>query len=129
MRVLLVEDNLFNQQVGVYLLERQGHEVEVAGSGAEALAQLGKQTYDLVLMDVQMPERDGLETTRAIREQEAATGRRIPIVALTAYASPSDRQRCLQAGMDGHLTKPLDPLQLEQIVHQVRQGTLGAAPP
>ena len=86
---------------------------------------LAKRSYDLVLMDVQMPEMDGLETTTAIRRQEAHTGRRTPIVALTAYASPSDRRRCLQAGMDGHLTKPLDPMQLEQVVRQARTGGLG----
>jgi PAS domain S-box-containing protein len=124
LRILLVEDNVFNQQVGVFLLQRQGHSVVVADSGAAALKCLAEAAYDLVLMDVQMPAMDGLETTQAIRQQEASTGRRLPIVALTAHASRTDQQRCLEAGMDGYLCKPLEPSLLEQIIRQVRTGVL-----
>jgi PAS domain S-box-containing protein len=123
MRILLVEDNIFNQQVGAYMLERQGHKVVVAGSGQDALNRLAEQKYDLVLMDVQMPGMDGLEATKAIRRREAG-GQRVAIVALTAQTGAEDRQRSLDAGMDGHLSKPLDPAQLAQLVRQVQIGAL-----
>ncbi len=83
------------------------------------MARLEQETFDLVLMDLGMPEMDGLETTAVIRQREAGTGRRTPIVALTAHVSPSDQERCLQAGMDGHVSKPLEPEQLRQVLAQV----------
>jgi CheY-like chemotaxis protein len=112
-RVLLAEDNPVNQQVAMAILEHFACEVTVAHDGRQALALATTQTFDLVLMDCQMPEMDGWEATRLIREHEAATqSARIPIVALTANAMASDRERCLQAGMDDHLPKPLRGKQL-----------------
>jgi CheY-like chemotaxis protein len=89
------------------LLEKQGHHVAVAGNGREALERLSEQSFDLILMDVQIPEVDGLEATAAIRAHEQATGRHIPIIALTAHAMKGDQEKCLAAGMDGYLAKPI----------------------
>jgi PAS domain S-box-containing protein len=107
LRVLLVEDNATNQRLAVALLEKGGHTVETAGSGKEALAALATQPFDVVLMDIQMPEMDGFEATARIRQQEQATGGHIPIVAMTAHAFTGDRERCLEAGMDGYVSKPV----------------------
>ncbi len=106
LRLLLAEDGLVNQQVAVGLLELAGHHVVVAGNGREAIAALQKQTFDAVLMDVQMPEMDGLEATAAIRAEEKTTGSHMPIIAMTAHAMKGDREMCLAAGMDGYVTKP-----------------------
>jgi PAS domain S-box-containing protein len=116
LHILLAEDNLVNQRLGVILLEKLGHTVQLAGNGAEVLAALAKQTFDLVLMDVQMPELDGLEATAAIRRQEAVTGRHVPIVAVTAHAMKGDRERCLAAGMDGYVAKPIQEQDLRQAI-------------
>jgi two-component system, sensor histidine kinase and response regulator len=116
LRVLLVEDNLVNQRLAVRLLEKRGHRVAVAGTGLEALLALEKESFDLVLMDVQMPEMDGLEATAAIREKEKGTGHRQAVVALTAHAMKGDREKCLVAGMDGYLTKPIRPQELDQLL-------------
>src|SRR5262249_45383831 len=107
LRVLLAEDNAVNQRLAVRLLEKCGHTVTVVQDGTEALAALRRQTFDVVLMDIQMPHMDGLETTQAIRAREQDTGTHIPIVAMTAHAMQGDRERCLAAGMDGYVTKPL----------------------
>jgi signal transduction histidine kinase/CheY-like chemotaxis protein len=107
LRVLLAEDNPVNQKLAVTLLKKQGHTVVVAGAGAEVLAALQQQPFDLVLMDVQMPGMDGLETTAHIRAWEATTGAHVPVVAMTAYAMKGDRERCLAAGMDGYVAKPI----------------------
>jgi signal transduction histidine kinase/HPt (histidine-containing phosphotransfer) domain-containing protein/AmiR/NasT family two-component response regulator len=107
MRVLLTEDNLVNQRLGVVTLEKYGHTVRVAANGQEALAALTAEPFDIVLMDVQMPEMDGFEATAAIRRQEQTTGRRLPIIAVTAHAFGEDRDRCLAAGMDGYVSKPI----------------------
>jgi CheY-like chemotaxis protein len=107
LHILLVEDNPVNQKVASRLLEKAGHTVVVAGNGKEALRTLDERPFDLVLMDVQMPEMDGLQATARIREREQGTDRRLPIVALTAYALKGDRERCLEAGMDGYVTKPV----------------------
>jgi CheY-like chemotaxis protein len=107
LQILLVEDNLVNQKVAQRLLEKAGHTVTIAANGREALTRVAGGGYDLVLMDVQMPEMDGLEATMAIRATERQTGRRLPIVALTADAMTGDRERCLEAGMDGYVTKPV----------------------
>jgi len=107
LRVLLVEDNLVNQQVGQVLLKKRGHQVTLANNGVEAVNLVEKQLFDVVLMDVQMPEMDGLEATARIRQREQGTGRHIPIIALTANAMKGDREKCLAAGMDGYLSKPL----------------------
>jgi two-component system sensor histidine kinase/response regulator len=116
--VLLVEDNVVNQRVAVGLLARRGHAVTIAGSGREALAALEGSMFDLVLMDVQMPEMGGLEATLAIRAREEGTGRRQRIVAMTAHAMTGDRERCLAAGMDGYLSKPIDRHLLFAVVEQ-----------
>jgi CheY-like chemotaxis protein/HPt (histidine-containing phosphotransfer) domain-containing protein len=123
LRVLVAEDNVVNQQVAAGMLERAGHQATVAANGREALALLEKGAFDLVLMDVQMPEMDGLETTAAIRERERAEGGHLPIVALTAHAMKGDAERCLEAGMDAYLAKPLQPRELAAAI----EGVLGAA--
>ncbi len=116
LRVLVAEDNPVNQQLALHLLERRGHSAVVAENGREALSAMEKQKFDMVLMDVQMPEMGGLEATRAIREKEKSTGGHVPIVAMTAHAMQGDREQCLDAGMDGYLAKPLDPRIFEQTV-------------
>jgi CheY-like chemotaxis protein len=108
LRVLLAEDNAINQRLAIRVLEQRGASVVVAGDGAEALKMLRDQRFDIVLMDIQMPKMDGLEATAAIREMEKETGRRTPIIAFTAHAMKGDRERYLRAGMDEHVTKPLD---------------------
>ncbi len=109
LRVLVVEDNEVNQRVALRMLEKQGHQVAVAGNGVDAIEALQRGTFDLVLMDIQMPEMDGIEATRRIRDLEHAEGReRMPIIAMTAHAMKGDRERCLAAGMDSYLTKPID---------------------
>jgi len=114
--VLLAEDNLVNQRLAVRLLEKRGHRVVVAGTGVEALKALEKDRFDLVLMDVQMPEMDGLEATAAIREREKSTGEHQAVVALTAHAMKGDREKCMAGGMDGYLTKPIRPNELDQLL-------------
>ena len=114
--VLIAEDNLVNQRLAVRLLEKRGHQVTVAATGLEALNALEKEKFDLVLMDVQMPEMDGLEATAAIREKEKGSGFRQPIVALTAHAMKGDREKCLAVGMDGYLTKPIRPQELDHLL-------------
>ena len=116
LRVLLAEDNLVNQRLAVRLLEKRGHRVAVADNGLEALLALEKDSYDLVLMDVQMPEMDGLEATAVIRQKEKGTGLHQAVVALTAHAMKGDREKCLAVGMDGYLTKPIRPQELDQLL-------------
>jgi PAS domain S-box-containing protein len=111
-RVLLVEDNVVNQTLAVRLLEKRGYIVSVAGDGRQALATLKTKEFDVVLMDVQMPEMDGFEATAAIRERERSTGKHIPIIAMTAHALKSDQDRCLSAGMDAYLSKPIRTIEL-----------------
>jgi PAS domain S-box-containing protein len=112
LRILVAEDNAVNQRLAVRLLEKQGNTVVVAGNGREALAALAGGSFDLILMDVQMPEMDGLEATAHIRAQEKETGKHIPIIAMTAQAMKGDREQCLEAGMDGYVSKPIQPAQL-----------------
>lgn len=107
LRILLAEDNRVNQTVGVRSIEKQGHRVVVADNGVEAVEISARETFDLILMDVQMPEMDGIEATRAIRKREPSAGGRVCIMAMTACAMKGDRERCLSAGMDGHFTKPV----------------------
>jgi PAS domain S-box-containing protein len=129
LRVLLVEDNLVNQRVGQFTLEKHGHSVRIAANGLEAVAACAEETFDLVLMDVQMPEMDGLQATVAIRANERDRGGRVPIVALTAHAMKGDRERCLAAGMDGYLSKPVRSQDLWQAVAAHVPGARGAVPP
>ena len=119
LHILLVEDNAINQRLTVWMLEKWGHAVVVAGNGQEALAALAHETFALVLMDVQMSDMDGLATAAIMRQAEQATGAHIPIVALTAHAMPGDRERCLAAGMDAYLSKPLQSQQLLQVIEQL----------
>jgi len=114
--ILLAEDNVVNQLVAVRLLEKCGHKTTVANHGGEALAALARKRFDLILMDVQMPEMDGFEATRQIRENEAGTGHRTPIVAMTAHAMAGDRDRCLAGGMDDYLTKPVQREELFRVL-------------
>jgi PAS domain S-box-containing protein len=107
LRILLVEDNSVNQLLALRLLEKYGHAVTIATNGKKALDALKTGTFDLVLMDIQMPEMNGWEATRAIREDEQATGEHIPIVAMTAHAMTGDKERCIAAGMDDYLSKPI----------------------
>jgi signal transduction histidine kinase/ligand-binding sensor domain-containing protein/DNA-binding response OmpR family regulator len=115
-KILLAEDNPVNQVVAVRLLERRGHQVTVAANGREAVAAVQREPFDLVLMDVQMPEMDGFEATATIRRAETGTGRRLPIFAMTAHAMKGDAERCRLAGMDGYLPKPIRPGDLYAVV-------------
>ena len=131
LQVLLAEDSLYNQKLAVALLERKGHQVVVAGNGAQAVELARTRPFDLVLMDVQMPEMDGLEATSAIRQREADSGIHLPIIAMTAQAMKGDREKCLEAGMDDYLTKPVRAAQLYDtiaaVVGRTRQGPIPAA--
>jgi two-component system sensor histidine kinase/response regulator len=116
LRILVAEDNAVNQRLIVRLLEKRGHRVVVAADGRQAVEALERESFDLVLMDVQMPEVDGLQATAAIREKEKSSGKHQSIVALTAHAMSGDRDRCLAAGMDDYLKKPIRPQELDQIL-------------
>jgi CheY-like chemotaxis protein len=107
LRILLAEDNQVNQRLAMPMLEKRGHAVEVAANGREALAALEKGSNDLVLMDVQTPEMEGMEATARIRAKERLSGGRQLVVALTAHAMKGDEEKCLAVGMDGYLTKPI----------------------
>ncbi len=111
-QILLAEDNEINQQLALSILGKRGHQVEVVENGKEVLAALERKEFDVILMDVQMPEMDGLAATAAIRAQEQSTGRHMPIIALTAHAMKGDKERCLAAGMDAYVSKPLRPKEL-----------------
>jgi len=126
-RVLVAEDNVVNQRMVVRLLGKLGHKAVLAGNGLEALAALEKSPdFDMILMDVQMPEMGGFEATAAIRRQEAGTGRHIPIVALTAHAMKGDRERCMAAGMDGYLAKPVQRDELRETIQQLAANRAAA---
>jgi signal transduction histidine kinase/DNA-binding response OmpR family regulator len=112
LKILLAEDNVVNQKFAVRAIEKRGHEVVVVGNGIEAVEMWKNDTFDFVLMDVQMPEMDGLQATREIRQLEAGNGDRTVIVALTAHAMKRDHEKCLSAGMDGYLSKPIKPNEL-----------------
>ena len=119
-KVLLAEDNVVNQRVAVGLLSKRGHDVTVVGTGKDALDHLDRDRFDVVLMDVQMPEMGGLEATRIIRRREAGKGRHVWIVAMTAHTMEGDRDECLKAGMDTYIAKPVDPALLFAAVEQER---------
>ncbi|WP_161604517.1 hybrid sensor histidine kinase/response regulator [Roseiconus nitratireducens] len=112
LRLLLAEDNPVNQKLAIRLLEKRGHSVKVVGNGREAIAAVAEETFDAVLMDVQMPEMDGIDATIALRQRERQTGGHVPVIAMTAHAMEGDRQRCLDAGMDDYVSKPLHPSDL-----------------
>jgi signal transduction histidine kinase/DNA-binding response OmpR family regulator len=114
--ILVAEDNTINQNLAVRLLEKHGHRVVVADNGIETIALCERQTFDLVLMDVQMPGMSGIEATVAIRVRELETGQHLPIVAMTAHAMKGDRERCLEAGMDDYIPKPIEAQQLYEVI-------------
>ena len=127
--VLLAEDNDVNQKLATRLLEKRGHRVAVAANGRQALDALRQARYDLVLMDVQMPEMDGIQATAALRASEKGTGRHQPVIAMTALVMQGDRERCLAVGMDGYLTKPIRPRALDEVLEnyiaQKKQSNTG----
>jgi len=133
LRILVAEDNIVNQRLVEILLKRQGHQVKLVGNGCEAVTAAEQETFDVVLMDVQMPEMDGFEATAAIREREKITGTHLSIIALTAHALGGYQERCLAAGMDGYLTKPIQEQELRKALaalqpsalHNRRQGMPG----
>ncbi len=129
LNILLAEDNAVNQIVAVRLLQKLGHNVRVVANGREALTLLAEQKFDLIIMDVQMPEMDGFETTRLIREKEAATGKHLPIIAMTAHAMKGDRERCLAAGMDRYVAKPIRPTELFEAIQRIAPQSEPAPPP
>ncbi|HEY6129392.1 MAG TPA: response regulator [Candidatus Acidoferrum sp.] len=122
LQVLLAEDNVVNQKLAVLLLQRRGHSVTVVGDGKQALAALEARHFDVCLMDIQMPEMNGLEATAAIRAQERGTGRHLTIIAMTAHAIKGDREVCLNAGMDGYLSKPV---RAEDLFQQIEASVPG----
>jgi len=129
LHVLLAEDNAVNQRLAASLLERRGHKVRIAANGRDALTAVTEEPFDVVLMDVQMPEMGGFEATAAIRALESERhASRLPIIAMTAHAMKGDRERCLAAGMDEYLTKPLDPRHLCALVEAMAGGTAGSTP-
>ncbi|OAI52714.1 hypothetical protein AYO44_16485 [Planctomycetaceae bacterium SCGC AG-212-F19] len=117
--VLLVEDNLVNQQVAIHMLEKRGHSVATAGNGQESIDMLTRGCFEVVLMDIEMPVMDGFEAVRAIRAHEQQTGGHQPVVAMTAYAMKGDRDRCLEAGFDAYLSKPVRSKELYAIVESI----------
>jgi CheY-like chemotaxis protein len=131
----VAEDNLINQKVVVGVLEAAGHQVAVVGNGKEAVAALEHRPFDAILMDVQMPEMDGFQATRAIRQAERGLGQHRPIIALTARAMKGDQERCLAAGMDGYVTKPIQPAELFRVLADCvaapnkDQAAVSGAPP
>jgi signal transduction histidine kinase/AmiR/NasT family two-component response regulator len=132
LRILLVEDNRVNQAVASRILAKLGHMFVLANNGLEAIEQLKQQAFDLVLMDVQMPEMDGIQATKVIREHEKSTHDHIPIIAMTAYAMAGDRARCLAAGMDGYVAKPINPEEVDAAILTAlndtpRRGAIRAA--
>ena len=115
-RVLLVEDNLVNQRVAQALLKKIGCRVDIAANGSEGVAMARKFPFAAILMDCQMPEMDGFEATKAIRRHENGSGKRIPIIAMTASAMESDRLHCLEVGMDDYISKPVKPHLLAEVL-------------
>lgn len=131
LRVLVAEDNPVNQRLAARLLEKRGVRTVLVGDGHEAVVALERQSFDLVLMDVQMPKMDGLEATAAIRKEEAKRGVHVPIVAMTAHAIKGDRERCLAAGMDAYVSKPISTEELFEVIGGLTKtsSTIGQAPP
>ncbi len=122
LRILLAEDNLLNQQLVDHLLRRRGHEVVIARDGRKALEALDLSPFDLMLLDIQMPELDGFQVIEALRHREQIAGGHLPVVALTAHSMRGDRERCLRAGMDDYLPKPIRAAELFAVIDRVRAG-------
>jgi two-component system, sensor histidine kinase and response regulator len=117
-RILLAEDNLVNQRLTVRLLEKMGHQVVVAQNGREALEILRGGSFDLVLMDVQMPEMDGFAATQEIRKSEQGQQAHLPVIAMTAHAMKGDREGCMEVGMDGYIAKPINLAELQRVIDE-----------
>jgi CheY-like chemotaxis protein len=129
LHVLLAEDNAVNQKIACRFLEKAGHHVTLASHGRQALAAIERENFDVVLMDVQMPEMDGFEATAAIRAQERDTGKRLPIIAMTAHAMAGDRERCLAAGMDNYIAKPISARELIELLEEFSDAAREEASP
>jgi len=127
MKVLLVEDSPVNQKLAAALLQKRGFEVTPKENGKAALASLERESFDLILMDVQMPEVDGFEATRTIREREKSTGGHIPIIAITAHALKGDQERCLAAGMDAYISKPIRSSELFETIQRTLERCASAS--
>ena len=125
LHILLAEDNPANQKVALYFLAQRGHAVEIAHNGIQVLEKIAQQPFDVVLMDVQMPEMDGFEATSAIRALPDPHKAKLPIVAMTAHALKGDRERCLAAGMDAYLSKPIDAEAMIATVERLGEKVLG----
>jgi two-component system sensor histidine kinase/response regulator len=125
-RILLTEDNAVNRTLAIRLLEKRGYTVSVAANGREAVAAMEKEHFDAILMDVQMPEMDGFEATAAIRAREESSGRHVPIVAMTAHALKGDQERCMEAGMDGYVSKPIRTNELYAALERVVKKEVGS---
>ncbi len=119
LHVLIAEDNLVNQKLAAKLLEKQGHTSMIANNGREAVEAWETVAFDAVLMDMQMPEMDGIEATKEIRAREQKLGKHITIIAMTANAMTGDRERCLEAGMDEYIPKPVDVLKLAEVLEKI----------
>jgi CheY-like chemotaxis protein len=126
LRVLVADDHEANRQLAATVLTKRGHRCAEATDGHEALALLERELFDIVLMDVQMPGMDGFQATAAIRDKEKSTGQHLPVIALTAHAMKGDREKCLAAGMDAYLAKPLRPRELVTLVERTIQANTGA---
>ena len=118
LRILVVEDNFFNQKVAVGMLQKMGHAVTVANNGREAVTTTEASGFDLIFMDIQMPEMDGFQATAAIRQRQRESGKRVPIIAMTAHVMAGDREKALAAGMDDYISKPLMRDELKKIVER-----------
>ena len=133
LNILLAEDNPINRVLAQKLLQKQGHAVAAVNNGAEAVKlweEIHASQFDIILMDVQMPEMDGLQATTRIREREFSTGAHIPIIAVTAHAMKGDRERCINAGMDGYIAKPINPGELAKAIQEIilAGSTIAAVP-
>jgi two-component system sensor histidine kinase/response regulator len=126
LHILVAEDNAVNQKLVARLLEKRGHNVKIVANGREALGALDQGTYDLILMDLQMPEMDGFEATDELRKREKLSGLHTPVIALTTHAMKGDRERCLNAGMDGYLSKPILAKELDDLLEvYIKQRRVG----
>jgi two-component system, sensor histidine kinase and response regulator len=125
LNVLLVEDNLVNQKLATRLLEKKGYSISIAGNGKEALSAMEKASFDVILMDVEMPEMNGFDATGAIREREKSSGSHVPIIAMTAHAMTGDKERCLEAGMDGYISKPVSSQELFATIEKFTGEVIG----
>ena len=119
LHILIAEDNLVNQKLAARLLEKQGHTSMIANNGREAVEAWETEAFDAVLMDMQMPVMDGLEATREIRAKEQQLGKHVTIIAMTANAMIGDRERCLEAGMDEYIPKPVDVMKLVEVLEKI----------